>query len=325
MRSAILFVSLIAAALVAGCVTSATVGRASSETSTPPLATTPPAAAPDEKFTPPEPLPPLSVKTPVTEPLPGGVIDWTGNVVRARGTGVLDPGNTNKAQARLMAERAAVVVAQRNLLEIIKGVRVDSETKVENFMTRYDVVYTHVDGIIKGARQAGPAVYDSLAGTVEVELEVSLYGARGVEGGLESVLNPGGQQGDLSAAASPAVQEFFRQYGGLVFDAGTSNLNPSLFPKIYDENGNLLLDTKDYMKYAGQYGNAAVTFVSRLDEILARPEFARQPLVLKVKEVRGRLGSDIVLGGADPDKLKWLKEGAKFLFNAGRFVVRLLL
>ena len=221
---------------------------------------------------------------------------------------------------------AAVVVAPRNLLEIIKGVRVDSDTRVENFMTSYDVVYTHVDGIIKGARQAGPAKYDSLAGTVEVELEVSLYGAKGIEGGLEQVLAPGAARGDLTGASvSPAVQEFFRQYGGLVFDAGASNLNPSLFPKIYDEKGNLLLDTKDYIGYAGQYGNAAVSFISRLDELLARPEFAKQPLVLRVKEVRGRLGSDIVIGGADPDKLKWLKEGAKFLFNAGRFVVRLLL
>jgi hypothetical protein len=243
--------------------------------------------------------------------------------VRARGTGVLDPGNSNKAQARLMAERAAVVVAQRNLLEIVKGVRVDSDTKVQNFMTEYDVVYTHVEGIVKGARQLGPSRYDSLAGTVEVELEMAMYGDSSLSQALAPVL---GAPGDVSAASlSPRVREFFQQYGGLVMDAGNTGLKPALFPKIYDEQGNLLLDTRDYLRFAGQSGQAAVQFINTLDQMLARPELARQPLVLKVKQVRGRLGADIVLSNLDADKLKWLKDGAKFLFDAGRFLVKLML
>lgn len=274
----------------------------------------------------PEPLLLPRVEKPVTELLPGGAIDWTAQVVRARGTGVLDPGNPNRAQARLMAERAAVVVAQRNLLEMVKGVRVDSDTKVENFMTKYDVVYSHVDGIVKGARPVGPAVYDSAAGTVEVELELPLYGAGGVEAAVAPVLpSPSAQPDVATATISPQVREFLRQYGGLVFDAGNSGLKPALFPKIYDDRGNLLLDTREYLLHSGQAGAYTVRFVSALEGILARPEFARQPLVLRVKQVAGRLGSDIVLSGADADKLKWLKDGARFLFNAGRFLVRLML
>ena len=322
------FAILAAAALLlsaVGCVTSSTVGASSNtDFSNPP----PRAIEVDTTtFKPPAALPPLSLAKPATEPLLGGAIDWTSRVARAKGTGVLDPGNTNKAQARLMAERAAVVVAQRNLLEIIKGVRVDSDTKVENFMTQYDVIYSHVDGIVKGARQLGSARYDSLAGTVEVELEVPLYGAGGIEGAIEPALGtPGTADGNVSAAGvSPRVKEFFKQYAGLVLDGGNTGLNGSLFPKIYDDQGNLLLDTKDYAKYTGEAGSYAVQFVGALDQILASPAFATQPLVLKVKEVRGKLGSDIVLSALDADKLKWLKDGAKFLFNAGRFLVKLML
>jgi hypothetical protein len=306
-----------------GCVTTATVGASSAD-----LGTTnpPPATTEKDTFSLPAPLQQLPLQQPVVERQPGGSVDWTDKVARAKGTGVLDPGNTNKAQARLMAERAAVVVAQRNLLEIIKGVRVDSDTKVENFMTKYDVVYSHVDGIVKGARQLGPAVYDSLAGTVEVELEIPLYGAGGLDEAVAPALPQPGAQGDVSAAsASPQVREFLRQFGGLVFDGGSTGLKPALYPKIYDDKGNLLLDTKDYLKYTGQYGNYAVQFVGALDQILARPEFGKQPLLLKVKQVTGALGADIVLGSADAGKLKWLKDGAKFLFNAGRFLVKLML
>jgi hypothetical protein len=306
--------------LVAGCPSTATVATSSVATNVP---ISQPPAADTGTFTIPTPLGPISAPGAVTEPLPGGTIDWSGKVVRARGTGVLDPGNTNRAQARLMAERAAVVVAQRNLLEIIRGVRVDSDTKVQNFMTQYDVVYTHVEGIVKGARQLGDAKYDSVAGTVEVELEASMYGPDGVEGAVQPALGAGGEVS--SASLSPQVREFFQQYGGLVMDAGSTGLQPALFPKIYDENGNLLLDTKDYLSYAGQPGAYAVQFVNSLDQILARPEFARQPLVLKVKEVRGKLGADIVIGRNDADKLKWLKDGAKFLLDAGRFLVKLML
>jgi len=225
------------------------------------------------------------------------------------------------AQARLMAERAAVVVAQRNLLEIVKGVRVDSDTRVQNFMTDYDVVYSRVSGVVKGARQLGPAKYDSLAGTVEVELEVELYGDSSVADALIPALGASGVQ----AGMSPQVRSFLEQYSGLIFDGGAAGVKPAMFPKIYDEDGNLLLDTRQYAAYLGTGGQAALQFISDLDRVLARPEFAKSPLVLKVKKVTGLLGADIVLGRQDAGKLKWLKDGFKYLVGAGRFLLKVLL
>ncbi len=45
-----------------------------------------------------------------------------------------------KGKAKLLAERAAVVDARRNLLEIIKGVYITSETVVEDYMVSSDIV-----------------------------------------------------------------------------------------------------------------------------------------------------------------------------------------
>lgn len=258
----------------------------------------------------------------VAEPVPGGLIDWGVRVVRARGSGVVDPGDPNPAQARLRAERAAVVVAQRNLLEILKGVRVDSDTRVENFVTKYDVISTHLEGIVKGARQVGPAEFDSASGVVEVELEVNLVGSQSVAEALAPAL---GQTKTAPEMEASGVREFFQNYSALVFDAGNTGLKPSLFPKIYDEAGNLLLDTKELYQYTGTTGQKVVHYIGKLDEILSRPEFANQPLVVKVKQVRGKLGADIVLSKEDADKLKWIKDIARSLLDSGRLLIKLLL
>ncbi len=307
------------AGLLAGCATGTRVNTASQPTVQPPTTVAP---VETTRFEIPGPVGPISQPGEVVEPMPGGVVDWSAKTVRARGTGVLDPGATNVAQARVMAERAAVVVAQRNLLEIIKGVRVDSDTRVQNFVTDYDVVYSRVDGVVKGARQPGPAKYDSLAGTVEVELEVAIYGEQSLADALAPVLGGGGE---VQTSISPQVRRFLEQYSGLLLDGGAAGVKPAMFPKIYDESGNLLLDTRDYAAYLGQPGQSAFQFISDLDRVLARPEFAKVPLVLKVKKVTGLLGADIVLDAGDADKLEWLKDGFKYLVGAGRFLLKVLL
>jgi len=257
----------------------------------------------------------------VVEVMPVGEIDWSGNAIRATGTGVLDVNNPSIAQARLMAERAAVVVAQRNLLETIQGVCVDSETRVENFMTDYDVIYTSVEGIVRDARQIGPARYDSLAGIVEVELEMEIHSPQGLSGALSSVL---GTQELNTAAMSPATRDFLEQYSALVLDGTQAGLQPSMYPKIYDSNGNLLLDTSAYSSYLGSAGQTAMQFISDIDLLLSHPHFAQSPLVVNVRQVTGQFGTDIVLGETESSALGWLREGLPFLMTAGRFLLDVL-
>jgi len=104
-----------------------------------------------------------------------GTINWTVGEVYATGIGVPPAQAVNAAQARGMADRAAVVVAYRNLLEVVKGVRVDSETVVEKFMTTSDSIRTRVDGIVKGARIVKKRYLPD--GAVEVLVAMPLKGA----------------------------------------------------------------------------------------------------------------------------------------------------
>ena len=103
-----------------------------------------------------------------------GMINWTSGEVYATGIGAPPSHSVNPAQARAMAERAAQVVAYRNLLEIVKGVRVDSETVVENFMTKSDIIRTRVDGILRGAMPVKKQYLSD--GSVEVTVVMRMKG-----------------------------------------------------------------------------------------------------------------------------------------------------
>jgi hypothetical protein len=110
----------------------------------------------------------------VVESLPTGAINWSQGVVTAKGSGAPPKGITNLAQARLMAERAAKADALRNLLETVKGVRVDSETTVESFITKSDRVLTRVSGIVIGARVVDTKYLSD--GAVEVTVTIHMTG-----------------------------------------------------------------------------------------------------------------------------------------------------
>src|SRR5512143_321426 len=104
-----------------------------------------------------------------------GRVDWTSGVITAVGIGAPPAQPANAAQARAMAERAAQVVAYRNLLEAVKGVRVDSTTTVENFMVTSDVIKTEVNGIIQGAMVMDKKYMSD--GSVEVTVGMKMSGA----------------------------------------------------------------------------------------------------------------------------------------------------
>jgi hypothetical protein len=75
-------------------------------------------------------------------------------------------------QNKLLARRAAIVDAYRNMSERVKGLQIDSQTYVRDFVTESDVINTSLDNFIKGVR-IGEARY--VAGPIcEVDVEVTI-------------------------------------------------------------------------------------------------------------------------------------------------------
>lgn len=81
-------------------------------------------------------------------------INWQNGYIIASGQGTGSK-IESKAKARIKATTAAKVAAQRNLLEIIKGVRITSETTVQDAMLTQDIIRTRIDGMLRGAFPVG--------------------------------------------------------------------------------------------------------------------------------------------------------------------------
>lgn len=99
--------------------------------------------------------------------------------LQAKGMGTVDTSKTaNKIQAKLMAQRAATVDAQRNLLEMIDGVRVTSGTTVKDAELQSDIIANRVKGLLRGAFVVKQSITeDSGDYLAEVTLGVCLTGA----------------------------------------------------------------------------------------------------------------------------------------------------
>lgn len=74
-----------------------------------------------------------------------------------------------KAQAKMMARRAAIVDAQRNLSERIKGVRLTGGTTMEEYEISNDVVATRVKALLTGAFE-----YDQIVTEDEQSIAVEM-------------------------------------------------------------------------------------------------------------------------------------------------------
>jgi len=69
-----------------------------------------------------------------------GSINWTKGLIQGKGIGAAPEKFYGKPNARPMAIRAAKIVALRNILETVNGIRVDSNTVVKDFAVQSDTI-----------------------------------------------------------------------------------------------------------------------------------------------------------------------------------------
>lgn len=122
-----------------------------------------------------------------------GYIDWVNQRAVASGYGVPKSTSTTAAQANISARRAATVDARRNLLEVVKKIRIDSSTRVENLMAVSDTVTTRVAGIIQYSQIVGEQRKPdgSFVVAVSVPLVGELAGELLASGATAAMARPG--------------------------------------------------------------------------------------------------------------------------------------
>lgn len=254
------------------------------------------------------------------ESLQGGRIDWESGWALATGLGA-PPRGADRAKARIMAERAATVVARRNLLEVIKGVQVDSSTTVENFMVVSDLVSSRVEGVLEHPEVLGRR--DLSDGSVEVTVGVRLNGPlAGAVLPPEAAFAPrpapaAPQQSAISPQPAPEPAPApppapARAATGLVVDAKGLGARPAMAPRILDRSGREVFGASRVSRtWAIQQGLAG--YAKDPAQAAANPRVAGNPLVVKAVAVQGKAAADLVISDADAERVRQAEAEAKFL------------
>ncbi len=245
-----------------------------------------------------------SVKDVVEPTGSSGKVDWTTGVITAVGIGAPPAQPANAAQARAMAERAAQVVAYRNLLEAVKGVRLDSTTTVENFMVTSDVIKTEVSGIIQGAMVMDKKYMSD--GSVEVTVGMKLTGA------LADALLPKGPTTPQIGLATPTPGTQGQLYTGLIVDARGLGVRPAMAPKIMNEDGKEVYGSawinRDWAVREGMVG-----YLKDPAAAQTNPRVTDKPLMVKAIKISGDARVDMVISNADAAALQSASQNLSML------------
>ncbi|MBI4581476.1 MAG: hypothetical protein HY718_17370 [Planctomycetes bacterium] len=266
----------------------------------------------------------------------GGWVDWTRGLViaeglgRAKGTG---------AQQRLMAQRAAEVVAVRNALAAVNDVRIDADGRVAGIRAGS----VRVQGVVRGQRvtrsQWSP---DAKPPEARATIEVPVWGIAGVATTFWRTRQVQSLYGkthriELTAAPAPTSDAL------VVLDARGHVVSECLFPAVVDSQGRMLYDiatlpppvardvavarylesnlTFEHLRDADSTDSSTGTTTQPDSSAYTRNVPGRQRIVVKVIDVTGPHHTDLVLAPADADRLAASPEAVAALRQAQVVIV----
>ncbi len=244
-----------------------------------------------------------------TEKIGQGAVNWSAGYIEALGIGAPPDRSIGKANARPMALRAAKIDAYRNLLEITKGVRVDSTTTVKDFTVESDVINTQVDGLVKGAVVVNQEYMSD--GTVEVKVRMPLYG------NLSQIMIPASiekrkelKPPEAPAAAAPAAPPM--AYTGLVVDARGIQARPAMSPRVFDEDGKEVYGSANVdREYAVQQGMSG--YARDLTAAQSNQRVTNSPVTVKALKTSGAGKADLIISNVDAQQIRASAENASFM------------
>ncbi|MBH49435.1 MAG: hypothetical protein CMG69_01615 [Candidatus Marinimicrobia bacterium] len=245
----------------------------------------------------------------VGESFDKGSINYANRTIQAIGIGFIPTNVINAGQARRSAMRIAKQDALRQLIEIVNGVNVTSETTVSGAMFD-DVIKTQVQGAIRGARKVGEPKYLSDT-SVEVVYEVNMsnisrallpmaekapvitYESVKSEGTISTGVSA--QDGSVGSPTSSGVT-------GIIIDGSGLGLRPAMSPRILNQSGTILYGPGQYDRdYAA--ANGVVGYAKTLEQAKVDARVQGNPLVLRGASASGTAKTDVVISNVDAGKL----------------------
>ena len=223
-------------------------------------------------------------------------------------------GASEEGQSRYRALRAAQVVAQRDLLEVMQGLQLFGSTTVKDGMLESDDIKTSVEGFLKGALKCGQT-FDQSKGYAEVCMRLNIRG----KGGLYDIILPllteeklmpeekpsfNSNSADLKTAvtdtessgpalipdakaAVKAPSELTNPHDGLIIDARDFEFRPALVNRVLSENDEVLFEpSKILSNVLVERGCGGFTTDDGKARALLESWGSKNPMIVKCTDVR---------------------------------------
>ena len=255
--------------------------------------------------------------SPLIEQKTNGRINWTRGIIQSVGIGKPDEtGSTQQLDAKVKALYHAKINSRRNLIALVRNIRIDSHRNVANIADSNYSISAKINEMVFKAPEIEKLRKYRADGTVEVHMQIGLYG------GLSQLILPREIQqiepvkqfrkvrktSIQQAGESPAPET----YTGLVVDARGIALKPALVPRLLDANGQEVFGAVFVSReFAVQWGTGG--YAVDIKASINNPRVGQNPLVAKGLRTSEPGHSDIIISNTDAAKLLSSSEHLSFL------------
>ena len=253
-----------------------------------------------------------------------GKVDWDGNIIQVTGVGSAPESVTRPDIKHQIARRTAMLDGYRNMLELVKGINIDSNTTISTLSTPgtsmySDTITSNINGVVRGARVISEKQNDD--GSYSVTLAVKLFGPGSVASAVvqpnqpKAFPEPTKVQSSATEPTKPVNDVSLNTVTGVIVDARGLGLKRCMSPRIYDTTGRLVYGDKFVSTdFVVKYGMASYQTAEKINSGLMT-RAGERPLVIKAVELKN-FNSDIVVSVADADKMLQANKYGNFLINA---------
>lgn len=255
-------------------------------------------------------------------------ISWKKGYIEVVARGSADPRLAQgMAHAEILALKTARMRAYERLLEVIKGIHLDSSTTLRQELLADSRLRARLQGTVRGARVIQERVTHRPDGSLmaTVRLGLPLGHPKGLSGAAQPWLSkrptPPAKRFHPRDQAYKTQALYGQRYTGLIVLAQGLGARPALFPRVVEAASRREVYGPGQINHKVALERGVVAYAASLETARRQPRAGSRPLVVRALKAQGPGRSRLVVSYPDAVKIFAADLKENFLANCGVVIV----